>query len=81
MTADFCGVPDFGAPDDVRPEGAVWARNYPNPFNAGTRIEVNMDRPGTVCAGHLRSSGTTREELQVGLGAGRNVAVALGWHR
>jgi len=48
MTADFSVSLISGLTDDVRPEGAVWARNYPNPFNAGTKIEVNTERPGTV---------------------------------
>ena len=48
MTADFSVSLISGLTDDIRPEAAVWARNYPNPFNAGTRIEVNTDRPGSV---------------------------------
>lgn len=48
MTADFSVSLVSGVEDDVRPETAVWARNYPNPFNAGTRIEVNTEHPGSV---------------------------------
>lgn len=48
MTADFSVSLLSGVNDGIRPTGPVWARNVPNPFNAGTRIEVVTDQPGPV---------------------------------
>jgi immune inhibitor A len=48
MTADFNVSLVSGLGDDVRAESALWARNFPNPFNASTRIEINVARPGPV---------------------------------
>jgi immune inhibitor A len=48
MTADFSVSLASGILEDVRPQSPVSARNYPNPFNAGTQIEVNSVRPGPV---------------------------------
>jgi len=48
MTADLTVSLVSGIDDDTRPLSIGPARNYPNPFNAGTRIEAELTRPGTV---------------------------------
>jgi hypothetical protein len=47
MTADFSVSLASGTGTEVRPE-SFSARNYPNPFNAATRIEVRQSTPGAI---------------------------------
>jgi immune inhibitor A len=49
MTADLTVSLVLGVDDDgTRPVSAFLARNYPNPFNASTRIEAALTVPGQV---------------------------------
>jgi M6 family metalloprotease-like protein len=49
MTADITVslTSDIGD-DRLRPNASSLVRNYPNPFNASTRIEVSVDQPGPL---------------------------------
>jgi immune inhibitor A len=48
MTADLAVSLVSGIGDETRPGDFAPTRNYPNPFNAGTRIEAQLAAPGPV---------------------------------
>ena len=48
MTADLTVSLVSGQNDELRPQAPGLARNYPNPFNAGTRIEAQLTETGAV---------------------------------
>jgi immune inhibitor A len=48
MTADFSVSLASDVDSDLLPSRPFLVRNAPNPFNAGTRITVDVDRPGPV---------------------------------
>lgn len=49
MTADLTVSLVLGIDDDhTRPNSAFVSRNYPNPFNASTRIEAEVPVPGAI---------------------------------
>lgn len=95
MTADLTVSLISGLDDDTRPQAAGLVRNYPNPFNAGTRIEAELTRPGAVAVDiydalgrRLRSfTGTSGAPGRFTLdwdgrdNAGRRVSSGVYWYR
>jgi immune inhibitor A len=72
MTADLTVSLVSGIGDDTRPGVYALTRNYPNPFNAGTRIEAEVSAPGPVTVTLYDALGRRLRDLTtVSTGPGR----------
>lgn len=77
MSADLTVSLVSGIDDDTRPLQHGLGRNYPNPFNASTRIEVELAEPGPVTLAIYDALGRQVRLLSAGIsGPGR---LSLDW--
>jgi hypothetical protein len=70
----FVSPPSSFAPATAKPDGFVLHQNFPNPFNATTRIAFTLASPGTVSLKVFDQAGREIETiLQQSLPRGRHV--------
>ena len=95
MSADLTVSLVSGIDDDTRPLEHSLTRNYPNPFNASTRIEVELTEPGPVTLAIYDALGRQVRLLSAGISgpgmlrldwdgrdeSGRTVSSGAYWYR